>query len=192
MVETDFIPEDALQSIARQIGFEITSLAEPEFLSSIEIELAETLQFWVLSAEPGEQGIGNSLAHLLQPTGRWHHQIKFNGAAAAFARSSEPDEDSDQWVLCELFISPFAERIARGIDQIEHLESNNSIVRLFIAPAYKIHALWLVNQDETSQVLVIDRPEEFIELPTNRLVDSRNFLAAVSSLHDIVGISYAR
>lgn len=195
MVHADSIPSEALVNVAEQVGNRITTLLDSELPLHTEIELAETFQVWMIGAEPARLWRRTTdLADLVVPTNRWHHQIRFNGEAAAFARSSPPDEDSDQWLLCELFVSPLAKRIEEGIDRIDAIETripNNPVVRLLVAPAYQAHAFWLLHEAErTSQVLVIDRPEGFANLPTDRVLSSREFLANLTGKRYVVGVSY--
>ncbi|HJQ23018.1 MAG TPA: hypothetical protein VKA60_03820 [Blastocatellia bacterium] len=195
MVHTDSIPPEALARIADQIGIGITGLLDPEQLDDLHIELAESFQLWMIGAAPVQHFWQKSqdLFNCVQPTSRWHHQIKFNGEAAAFARSSPPDKDSEQWLLCELFVSSLAKRIEKGIAKIDQRETefkNNPVVRLLVAPAYQLYAFWLLDEIEmASRVMVIDCPKEFGKLKTYNFFNSSEFLAALPR-HHIVGVSY--
>lgn len=194
MVHTDSIPSKALVSIADQIGRRLPSILDAETLTGVEIELAETFQLWVVGAESVTRTNKyapdlNGLAH---QTNRWHHQITFNGEAKAIARSY-CDEGLEDCRLSELFMSPLAAKIQKAASWIDHGETpwRDCLVRLLVAPAYRMHALWLYDElKRASQILVIDYPEEFRTLRFEKPVNAGEFLTALSHAPHIIGYTH--
>lgn len=103
-----------------------------------------------------------------RPTGRWHHQIKVGGRAAAFARSSGPKLKLDSASLRGLFVAPLARKIEAAVVWIDENEPDerdgvrDPVVRLLVVPSHQLHAFWLLDEREgTSEVLVVDAPARF-------------------------------
>ncbi|HVF48889.1 MAG TPA: hypothetical protein VNA19_02305 [Pyrinomonadaceae bacterium] len=131
--------------------------------------------------EDGDGG-GDPLADLAKNTGRWHHQIKFDGVAKAFARSVIDESEPKSSSVREFFSSPLAESIERAIKWIDRHVEDKLLVRLLTVPSYRIEAFWL-SDEKTNQgrVLVIEAPPGFAELPLDRLISSQQFLEVLSN-----------
>lgn len=162
-------------------------------------ELVETFAVWTLDARAlapvsgrgaakksgaKKSGAkGNSLRAFARPTGRWHHQIKVGGRAAAFARSSGPRLKLDSASLRGLFVSPLARKIEAAIDWIDENEPEerdgvrDPVVRLLVVPSHQLHAFWLFDEREgTSEVFVVDAPPRLDATGRGGLIDEREFL----------------
>lgn len=135
----------------------------------------------IRSYEPQQEEGGDPLARLAKNTGRWHHQIKFDGVAQAFARSIIYEDKPKSSSVREFFASPLAGRIDSAIKWIDEYVEDELLVRLLTVPSYRIEAFWLLDErTNESYVLVVEAPPKFKELPRNRLISSREFLEVLS------------
>ena len=174
-------------------------------------ELVETFAVWTLDARslspPRGRGAakksgakksvakGDSLRALARPTGRWHHQIKVGGRAAAFARSSGARLKLDSASLRGLFVSPLARKVEAAIDWIDENEPEDRdgvrdpVVRLLVVPPYQLHAFWLLDEREgTSEVFVVDAPPRLDAPGRARLIDEREFLELLRRSRPVRGL----
>lgn len=137
------------------------------------------------------------LEQLATPANQWHHQVRYGGQAQAFARSMSPG-DSDPAALAApgststpdvmaLFTSPLAERIDQAIDWIDLNVPGDPLVRLLIAPAFYLHALWLTENGQ-DQVLVVDRPDSMEWLSYQTLYDGADFLNLLAGQTPVQGL----
>jgi hypothetical protein len=121
------------------------------------------------------------LFDLAKDTGRWHHQVKFDGVAKAFARSIIREEDPQAASLREFFASPLAVSIDAGIRWIDKHVSENLLVRLLSVPSHRVEAFWLLDEaTHKGSVLIVDAPPALKELPRERLIGSQVFLEVLS------------
>ena len=66
------------------------------------------------------------------------------------------------------------------MDWIDEKVYDDPLVRLLIVPAYYVHALWL-KKDDRSQLLIVDKPQQYRRLEQNYLFSSKDFLQALAS-----------
>jgi hypothetical protein len=207
MAHIESFPASAVAGIAQQIGQrlpglveagwaaradhpevrdrdqQLPGLVEPSLLEA-RVELCESLPLWMLPADILRTQTDAKLSELAQPTGRWHHQIQFNGAAKAFARSLASSGSSESpvfdhgWVVRELYVSDLADQIARGLAEIDWNDVPDSFsTRLLTAPAFHVEALWLVSGDasESDRVLPVRTPSES-HVADAHILPAREFL----------------
>jgi len=191
MARPDDIPSDVVEFVARQIGEQIPRVAPEELLRGASVELNESLAVWCLGGDRIATGLDRNadFEGLVTPTGRWHHQLKFDGKPAMFGRSTPLGPDAESWQLRELFVSPISEKIDRAISWVDENVSEDCVVRLLIVPAYHIHALWLKFEDGEGRVLVADSPEQLTGIDVMRLYASYEFLEALTQEQHISGIA---
>lgn len=139
---------------------------------------------------------GGSLRAAARETGRWHHQIKVGGRAAAFARSSGAQLGLDHVSLRGLFVSPLAEKIEEAVGWIDANEpggrggARDPVVRLLVVPSHQLHAFWLFDEREgTSEVLVIDAPARLAPAGPRRLLGEGEFLELLRGARPVRGLS---
>ena len=152
------VSEKHLNEIAGQVSGLIHYVVDHEQLFNKSIELRETFEVWML----GFDTIGYGAAHnvylkvLARNLGRYHHQIMFGGIAEAFARSSVSTTDPGLPTLEELFVSPLAQKIDQAIEWVDQWVSGDPLVHLLFIPAYYLHAFWLIDANESSELLIVD------------------------------------
>lgn len=191
MAHTENLSKDILASVANQIGSSMSSFTGPKLLSATSIELTENFSVWSLGADSvcASAQTKTDLQQLAMPTGRWHHQVKFDGAAEAFARSTPLGADPNSWSLREFFVSPIAEKIDKTVDWVDQNTSDDFLVRLLIVPAYQIHAFWLTEDGEAnSYVVIVDAPVQYETIQPFHLYKSQEFLDNLLREQHIVGI----
>jgi hypothetical protein len=177
MPHTDTLPDEVLDTIARQVGEHVYEVTD-ELPGSATAELTETLSVWRLEVDRirGSTGDDADLSQFATPTGRWHHQVRIDGRATVFARSAPLDDEPASWRLRELFASPIAEELDQAIDWVDAHVVDDCLVHLLVVPEYQLHALWLYFEDRAqSQVLVFDAPEEY-GIAAPQLYESDQFL----------------
>lgn len=185
MAHTDFISERCLDVIADKIGKRLGSVLETD-LSDKKIRLAESLQVCFLTSNLLSS---DRLADVTEETERFHHQIRFDDKAEAYARTlrTTTSEGGLSWSVLEVGVSPLAAVIDNGIVVIENSSiPGDPLVRLLEEPSYQIHVLWLI-YEHSSSVVVVDTPKR-IELPMFTLIDESDFLKLLSRGEPIVGI----
>jgi hypothetical protein len=139
---------------------------------------------------------GPSLVGLARRTGRWHHQVKIDDRAVAFARSTEPEASGAR--LRGLFVSPLALKVDEAITWIDERERRASagarasggtraagvgrgagadpLVRLLVVLSHQVHAFWLLEEASgSSGVLIIDAPPGFAPPGRRTLLGERAF-----------------
>lgn len=152
-------------------------------------ELVETFAVWTLGARALAPARGRGAAEksgaeksgaaksaakagalnaLARSTGRWHHQIRVGGKAAAFARSAGQKLRLDSASLRGLFVSPLARKVEEAVGWIDENvpDGRNGVrdplVRLLVVPSRQLHAFWLLDErGGTSEALIVDAPARF-------------------------------
>jgi len=189
MAHADSLPDVVLDGIAQQLGQYLPRLAKPPLPGAQGIELCESFALWRLGRDSltASAQTGDDLSQLAKPTGRWHHQLKVDGQATMFARSTQSDAAS--YVVRAVSVSPLAERIDQAIDWVDQNIQARLFARLLVVSAYRVHAFWLVSDDEDDdQVLIIDAPPQFTDLRPLQLFNSRAFLEALLREPQVIGI----
>jgi hypothetical protein len=186
MARTQELPAEVRAALARQIGPQIVNLFPPDQWKTGRAELAESFPVWMLPA--------NALAHpnadlaeLALPTGDWHHQVKLDGQARAFARSRPLGADADSWRLTEFFPASLAGAVEEAIGWVDANVPQDWLVRLLVVPAYNLTAFWFV-EARASQVLVVHAPQ-YDSLPKDILLEPAAFLDQLRKLPFIKGRS---
>src|SRR5262245_20890226 len=142
MAHADALPQGVIDNVASQVGAEAGKGLGAAVLQSKTMELTESFSLWALGADVVAKTYAD-LAQLARQTGRWHHQIKIDGKAQAFARSMPLGPDAANWSLRELFRSEIAGKIDEAIAWVDTNVTGDPLVRLLVAPAYQLHAFWL-------------------------------------------------
>ena len=179
------LPDAVLDGVARQLGGMLETL-DPAMVE-VPVGLAETFPVWLLN-RPND---GETLHELATPTTQWHHQIRTAaGRPVAFARSTHPAADGDDDAAPALVRSDIATRLDDAIAWIDQHVPEPAEVRLLVAPAYQLHAFWLV-RDGDSRVVVSDFPEGSLELRPGQIYPEQAFLAALRTAEPITGVRSA-
>lgn len=187
MAHADPFPVDALPSIAAAVGRRLTVL--PGVPGDINlVQLAETFALWTLRAETldSDYDATPDLERVASVTDRWHHQVRGEAGAFAFARSVRAGEHRNEWQVAEVFVSPLARRVDDAIDWIDAHISQDPVARLLVVPTLQVHAFWL-HGDGTEQLVVVDAPAA-AELESRRSYDPRTFLSICRAAPRIVGV----
>lgn len=184
------ISDKALHGVTEQLGEHLHHLGDPDLLKAKSVELCETFEMWKLGAKALASGAqsGSDLAQLARPTRNLHHQIKHDGEAKSFASSAG---DSKNRTLAGWTISPLAKKIDQAVRWIDHQVEigGDPLVRLLVVPSYHVHAFWLVGEaGSEDRAVVIDAPAQYKGLPRMKLLTSREFLAALVSERQAIGI----
>jgi hypothetical protein len=192
MAHTDPISDQCLNVLAADIGQHIGSALPPSNRPQ-QIQLAENLRVCFLTAEEvtSAANTGKDLRMVAQETNRFHHQIRFDSRAVAYARSVQTTTPQGKltWSVREFAVAPLAEDIEQALLIAEpRLLEESTLVRLLAVPAYGVHALWLINQRHRDQVVLVDTPSRFRWLTAFQIVESPEFLAALSKETQVVGI----
>lgn len=188
----DFRPV-ALTNLAHRIGGWLhapafdASIASARVHAEDQTELAESFEVWILGPGPVSRG-AVSIQSAAQQTKYWHHQIRRNGKATEYARSI-PDSENADWEIRAVLASDLASKIERGIELIDAEPSlEKSEVKLLIVPAHGITALWMVMDDKTERLLVVDAPQAYQRVSANRIYDTIEFLKALGQETPAQGI----
>jgi hypothetical protein len=174
MAHVDILPTDVLDALAGKVGVPLGEFGVAAQRAQPTAELLETFSVW--SLEPTAILTANAdFNKLVTQTGRWHHQIKISGKAAAFARSMPLGADSNSWEVTQLFQSDISEKIDRAVDWVDSNVKGDPVVRLLVAPSYYLHAFWL-SEGNKDQVCVIDVPASFTHVHADTLYSAKEFL----------------
>jgi hypothetical protein len=168
-----------LSHIGGRITLRLSRKAKELAAEGGSVELAETFEVWFLgrTAVTKPDAPLSSLAHR---TGYWHHQIRHKGEGAEYARSSPHGPGETDWEVHAVVSSELARKIDDAIAWIDgNVRDDDPLVRLLIAPAYLLTALWL-ESDKRDQIVIVNRPESFQHLMTARLYSARDFLESLS------------
>jgi hypothetical protein len=192
MAHTDPISEECLNVLAADIGKHIGSVI-PSSNHPHRIQMAENLRVCLLTAEEvtSAASTGKDLRMVAQETNRFHHQIRFDERAVAYARSIQTTTPQGglAWSVREVAVTHLAENIDTALLFVEpRLLEESTLVRLLVVPAYRVHALWLINQSHRDQVVLADTPSHS-GLRAFEIMESTEFLAALSKENQVVGIN---
>lgn len=177
-----------LKHIADSIAQRLSPNAISFMATGGQIELAESFETWFL----GRSAISkpnSSIASVAQRTGYWHHQIRHGSRTTEFARSAPHGPEDSDWAVHAVMTSELATRIDAGVEQIDADASlHGSFVRLLVAPAYLLTALWLTMDDGTDRVLVVDVPQNYTHIDIGRIYAGPEFLRALGQEKHAQGI----
>jgi hypothetical protein len=162
------LPDDVLAQLQNKVGLSLSRTTDA--LGAISPTLHESVDVWDLPAN-AVVGSTNDLNILAKPLGQWHLQIKSDTTPIAYARSSTVGSAATDWSVDGIFQSELAQEFDEAIGWIDNnFPGENFLVRLLVIPAYQVHALWLINEDDPKdqQIVVIDAPKEYgFHLPPN-------------------------
>lgn len=210
MLKTDDFPAEHLQTLTKQINNWLGDMIRTGQLRMDRVTGSQSAAT-ADSFELGEQflmaflddkqirdvnSVDRDLSDLVKPTGRRHHQLKYNKKALAYARSLVEKEET----LCQLFATKLAPKIQDAIEWLDEREDEFAgatwRVRLVTVPTYHTHA-FLIQQLENgsnvstgdSYILVVSAPEWMhSRLPSQTLLRTRDFLLAFRSKVPIIGV----
>lgn len=174
MAHTDSLPVDVLDAVAAKVGAPLAEFGAVAQQAPPAAELCETFAVWSL-APTAILTPDVDFQKLVTQTGRWHHQIRVGGKAAAFARSMPLGADAGSWDVTQLFQSDISEKIDQAVDWVDRNVKGDPVVRLLIAPSYYLHAFWL-SDGKADQVYVIDVPGNFTHVQPGALYPAKEFL----------------
>jgi hypothetical protein len=172
---TDRIPDDVVQSIAEQVsGF----LPRKDGLASASItfpqEVGESMAVCTVSLAQVKKPPAD-LSVLAKPSGYWHHQLRTGGVATHTALSMKPGFGPTHEVE-QVFATPLAGKISDAIGWLDANVSGRGTVRLFVAPAYLMHALLLVRPDGPLEAVLADQPPQYTRVQPETLYPLAEFL----------------
>jgi hypothetical protein len=191
MAYTEKLSDATLNWIAEQIGKHIFSVLDPESYRNSKMQIMETFPLWILRAEAVAEAAktGQDLPQIAKAAGLWHHQIEIDGYPKACARTKPLGEAPDSWSLQKVFNSLLAKKIDMAIDWIDRNTDGEPLVRLLFVSSYNVHAFWLSEEESNeNQVFIIDVPNEYTNLETNRLYASGEFLEKLLDEEHSLGI----
>jgi hypothetical protein len=174
MAHADPLPADVLDALAVKLGPPLAEFGAFAQHTPPAAELSETFAVWSLNPTAVLTPDAD-FTKLVTQTGRWHHQIKVRGKAAAFARSMPLGTDANSWDVTQLFQSDIPEKIDQAVDWVDSNVNGDPVVRLLIAPSYYLTAFWL-SEPNNNQVYVIDVPANFAHVQARTLYSAREFL----------------
>jgi hypothetical protein len=145
------IPDDALASIAEQVGKRLpVGLAEA--CKGSALELGESLPVMMLPPKEVAPGRGR-LRGRVQPTGRWHHQVMCGEVAEGYATSVAPDGEGQPWRVVAVGRSGFPQVLEKVLDGLdEQWGGGEATVSLLDIPVYATTVLWLEFPEEDKLV----------------------------------------
>jgi len=152
--------------------------------------LTESFSFWTLGHGLLNQPT-DDLRQLARPTGRWHHQVKFEDGTLAHARSqvSGKAEDPASWSVRELFDGVLSRTIDETIDEIDKQSSDRFVARLLSVPAFHINALWLVDEQSGEQrIRILTSSPNSRFLRPGPIQDAKHFLEVLRSATAVRGL----
>jgi hypothetical protein len=169
MADKQTLPDNVLKNISNQIGDLLPGLIQQLSTPPKTVELRESFAVWTLDLFVQKTEMRSNSQFPARETGGWHHQILFDGAAAAHAESIMLD--SGELRVGEVSISPLAKKVDEAIDWAESLHGSMT-VRLLELPSLLIYTFWLV---ESQQIYIIDSFPTFVDLKPGSLLSERDF-----------------
>ena len=96
MAHVDPLPRETLNVIAKQIGERLSVAGNDAINAGKSLELGTTLAVWSLGLD-ATTNPSQPLRQLAARTGVWHHQIRHDGEAMEFARSTPHGAGAEDW-----------------------------------------------------------------------------------------------
>ena len=186
MAHVQKLPDDALDTIAKQVGRLYPSLDNNVTQRQSSGELTETFPVWFLSIEAINTGNDN-LLELAQDTLRWHSQIWIDGKPEGVARAIAPSNDISDWTVRQILKGDFAKTIDDAVRWVDEKIETDPLVRILEIPAFFITALWLVDRQESS-VVIAKLPQNLQSLSPLVQYSSQDFLEALRQEPHAIGI----
>jgi hypothetical protein len=202
MLKTDDFPQEHLQTLTAQINNWLGDMIQTRQLRLHQVtadsfELGEQFLMAVLNDKEirDVNSLNKDLGDLVKPTGRRHHQLKYQKKALGYARSLVKKEET----LCQLFATKLAPKVEEAIEWLDANEDKFAgatwRVRLVTVPTYHTHA-FLIQQLENgsdvsigeSFILVVSAPDWMHSLSQQSLLRTREFLLAFRGKVPIIGV----
>ena len=153
MAHVQTLPDDTLNAIAKQVGRLYPSLDNNVPQRQPSAELTETFPVWFLSIDAISTGSDN-LLELAQDTLRWHSQIWIDGRPEAVVRTMASGDDVSDWVVRQILKGDFAKAVDDAIRWVDAEVEADPLVRILEIPTFFMTALWLIDGQESSVVIV--------------------------------------
>lgn len=200
MANAEKLSNDVLNVVAEQIKERLGNVSPERFFIPLangaptpSAELTESFDVWMLGVDNLDSyaQAETDLLNLAKPTGRWHHQIRFDDRGGAFALSKPLGPEASSWSVREISVSPIADDIDKAITLVDDLNlPDDRLVRMLVAPAFHLKAFWIIDKTaNTSEVLVISASPSLTHLKLNEKISSKDFLDALLKERPIIGIS---
>lgn len=186
MAHVQKLPDDALDTIAKQVGRLYPSLDNNVTQRQPLAELTETFPVWFLSIGAIKTG-NNNLLELAQDTLRWHSQIWIDGKPEGVARAIAPSDDISDWTVRQILKGDFAKTVDDTIRWVDAEVDTDPLVRILEIPAFFITALWLIDGEESS-VVIAKLPEHLQSLNPLVRYSSQEFLRILRQEPHAIGI----
>jgi len=164
--------------VARRVGSPLAALLRENALVHATIELGRCFSCQALSANDVLAG-GKPLRACTWSPHMWHHQILFDREAKAFARTVFRHADTSSFEISEVVYSSLAAEIEQALSWLEEHADRDYSLRLLLAPAFYIAALWLSHHDEES-IVIAKKPEGYDLLVKEKLYTSDEFLQTLA------------
>jgi hypothetical protein len=186
----DDLPADMLDAVAPMIGERIPLVLWPRVLPpGASVEITESFRVFGLTPDQvRRRDAGDDLRELAGETDRVHHQVAIEEKPELFARSAFDAAGAQRWTVVEVTRSPVAEKIDAAISWIDANLPGDVLVRLLIAPAYHLHAFWLLDDHDESFVVVVDVARPLQGLGGPPPYPAAQFLAALREVKPVTGI----
>jgi hypothetical protein len=197
------LSERELDSVCRQVGVLLPQLEGLQAFVGGTVELGDYFEIWMIEPDY-EESSANSLTDLAFPIGLWHHQVRIDSQAIAYAISG-PERlvgseylNPDHHIVRELILSDLALKIDTATKAIlstsKFYTHTYYETRLLILPNYFLSAFWLVDTRQTAtsgQLYIIDYLPEVLHLKRSRgsveLLRESEFLTALLREEPIIG-----
>jgi hypothetical protein len=187
MPHVDELPNGVLEVVVTQLSAKLDPLASSVPLKA-DVQIVASLQVWTLSSASVQAG-GQALDDLATDTGTWHHQLTVDGKPLLFARSRSADTP-EEWTVELVVASPLADELDAAMRWLDETVQDDALGRLLTAPAYGIHALWLVrHHDVPDRVLIVEAARALADLTERRLHDGAELLDRLQDHGPIESIS---
>ena len=186
MAHVQKLPDDALNAIAKQVGRLYPSLDNNVPQRQPSAELTETFPVWFLSIDAISTGNGN-LLELAQDTLRWHSQIWIDGKPEAVVRTMASGDDVSDWVVRQILKGNFAKAVDDAIRWVDAEVEADPLVRILEIPTFFITALWLIDGQESS-VIIVRCSENLQNLSRLVQYSSQEFLRVLRQEPHAIGI----
>lgn len=186
MAHVQELPDDALDTIAKQVGRLYPSVDNNVTRLQPSAELTEIFPVWFLSTDGISTGSDN-LLEIAQNTGRWHSQIWIDGKPKGVAHFIALDEDASDWTVTQVLKGDLAKTVDDAIRWVDTKIETDPLVYILEIPSLFITALWLVDGQESS-VVVARHPENLQSLSRFVQYSSEDFLEILRQEPYAIGI----
>ena len=151
-------------------------------------ELRETFPVWSLSTDAIDTGKSN-LSELAQDTHRWHSQILIAGKPEGVARSAAAsDGNVSGWAVKQVLKGDLAKTVDDAIRWVDAEVETDFLVRILEVPAFFITALWLIDEQDQSSIVIAKCPESLQGLDRLIQYSSQEFSEVLRRESPAIGV----